>query len=411
MPITIAPIAPQNIVINTAYTLPISITDNPDTVEVKGLQQGFSYSYDSGTCRISGAASRLVNNAIWTITAKKGNQIVTSDITYNVLLPAPIIPVVPKQFIPKGVEYSLSIPIENNPSDVIVTGHIIGLKQIGSNPVRISGIVPVDANFTIKNGTFVVTAKNSDGTHTRNIEWEFASHLYAVDNAGDKVYVISSQTPDQTEADALSVFDLPSHSGNPSGAAVDGNDLYIIDLSDRQVFVIPANTENAGTATATRAFKISYTNVGGLTVDADNIYLIDNSGYIRIYDKNSDSTQTLSPTRSFRAVTNSRNHRGLTNDGTFLYVLYQDTTDTTYKIAVVRKDTANNATATIERKFPVPSTTGIAAALVLKENDLYYVSTDDSVYVLPKNTVDGAAPVVSRSFNLPTAARNVSGIG
>lgn len=411
MPITIAPIAPQNIIINTAYNLPVSITDNPDTVEVTGLQQGFSYSYESGTCRIYGEASRLVNNAIWTIIAKKGSQTVTSKITYNVLLPAPIIPVIPKQFISKGAHYSLSIPIENNPSEVKITGQIIGLKQTGSNPVKLSGLVPADANFTIKNGTFVVTARNSDGTHTRNIEWEFAGNLYAVDNAGDKVYVISSQTADQTEAETLRVFDLPGHSTNPSGAAVDGNDLYIIDLSDRQVFVIPANTQNLATATATRTFNIAYSNVGGLTVDAHYVYVIDNSGYIRIYDKTTHSTQTVNPTRSFRAVTNSRNHRGLTNDGTYLYVLYQDLSDRKYKIAVIDKDTKNRATATIERKFPVPTTTGVAAALVIQENDIYYVTTDDNVYVFPKDTENGATPVVSRSFGLPSAASNVSGIG
>lgn len=411
MPVTIAPIAPQNIIINTAYTLPIAITDNPDTVEVKGLQQGFSYSYDDGTCRIYGEASRLVNNALWTITAKKGSQTVTSEITYSVLLPAPIIPVVPKQFIPKGEEYSLIIPIENNPSEVKITGHIIGLKQTGSNPVRLSGIVPSDANFTIRNGTFVVTAKNSNGIHTRNIDWEFVRHLYAVDNAADKVYVISSQTADQTEAETLRVFDLPSHSSNPSAAAVDGTDLYIIDQSDRQVFVIPTNTQNLGTATATRAFNISYTGVAGLTVDADYVYLLDSSGYIRIYDKTTASTQAVAPTRSFRAVTNSRNHRGLTNDGTYLYVLYQDTINRKYTIAVVQKGTSDGATATIERKFPVPSTTGIAAALVTHDNDIYYVATDDNVYIFPKDTANGATPVVSRSFSLPSAASNVSGIG
>lgn len=411
MSITIAPIATQNIIINTAYTLSVTITDNPDTVEVTGLQQGFSYSYDAGTCRIYGEASRLVNNAIWTIIAKKGTQTGTSQITYNVLLPAPIIPIIPKQFIPKGVHYSLTIPIENNPSEVKITGHIIGLKQTGSNPVKLSGLVPADAKFTIKNGTFVVTARNRDGTHTRNIEWEFASHLYAVDNTGDKVYVISSQTPHQTKAESIRVFDLPSHSSNPSGAAADGNDLYIIDLSDRQVFVIPANTENAATATATRAFKISYANVSGLTIDADYVYLIDNSGYIRIYDKTTDSTQTVNPTRSFRAVTNSRNHKGLTNDGTYLYVLYQDLSDRKYKIAVVAKNTANNATATIQRKFPVPTTTGVATALVIHENDIYYVTTNDNVYIFPKDTENGATPVVSRSFSLPTAATNVTGIG
>ena len=353
----------------------------------------------------------MVNNAIWTITAKKGSQTVTSEITYNVLLPAPIIPVVPKQFIPKGVEYSLIIPIENNPSEVKITGHIIGLKQTGSNPVKLSGLVPADANFTIDNGTFVVTAKNTDGTHTRNIEWEFASHLYAVDNATDKVYVISTQTADQTQAESRRVFNLPSHSRNPSGAAVDGNDMYIIDLSDRQEFVIPANTENAATATAIRSFLISYSNVGGLTVDADYVYLIDNNGNIRIYDKTTDSTQTVNPIRSFRAVSNSRNHRGLTNDGTYLYVLYQDPSDRNYYIAVVDKATENNATATLERKFPVPSTTGVPAALVIHENDIYYVATNDNVYVFPKDTANGASPTVSRSFSLPTAASNVSGIG
>ena len=83
MPITIAPIAQQNIIINTAYTLNVSITDTPDTVEVNGLQQGFSYSYKNGTCRIYGKASRLVKNATWTITAKKASQTVTSPTTNN----------------------------------------------------------------------------------------------------------------------------------------------------------------------------------------------------------------------------------------------------------------------------------------------------------------------------------------
>ena len=411
MPITIAPIAPQNIIINTAYDLPVNITDNPDTVEVKGLQQGFSYSYDSGTLRIYGEASRLVTNAMWTITAKKGNQIATSEITYNVLLPAPIIPVIPKQIIPKGIAYSLTIPIENNPSEVKIIGHLLGLKQSGSNPVRLSGIVPIDANFTINNGIFVVTAKNSDGTHTRNIEWEFGRHLYAVDNATDKVYVIPSQTEDQQTAEASRVFNLPSHSRNPSGAAVDGNDLYIIDLSDRQVFVVPADTEDMATPTATSAFNFSYTNVGGMTVDESFVYLIDNSGYIRIYDKTTTSTQAVNPTRSFRALTNSRNRVGLTHDGTYLYVLYQDTVDRQYKIAVIRKDTANNTNATIERKFPVPTSTGVGAALVIIENDIYYVSTNDTVYVFPKDTADGATPAVSRAFSLPSAASSVAGIG
>lgn len=348
---------------------------------------------------------------MWTITAKKGNQIATSEITYNVLLPAPIIPVIPDQLIPKGITYTLTIPIENNPSEVQITGHLLGLKQSGSNPVRLTGIVPIDAHFTINSGVFVVTAKNSDGTHSRNINWQFGRHLYAVDNATDKVYVIPSLTPDQATAEASRVFNLSSHSRNPSGAAVDGNDLYIIDLSDRQVFVIPADTPDMETPTATRAFNFSYINVGGLTVDENYVYLLDNTGHIRIYDKTTTSTQAVNPTRSFRAITNSRNHVGLSHDGTNLYVLYQDTVDRHHKIAVVRKDTADNTNATIERKFQVPTTNGTPVALVIVENDIYYVATNDNVYVFPKETANATTAVVSRTFSLPNAATTVAGIG
>lgn len=133
MPITIAPVSPQNITLETAYSLPISITDVPDIVEVKGLLEGFYYSYAGGTLTIAGEGTRLINNAMWTITAKKGSDTATLEVPYSVVPPAPIISAVPKQFIPKGAPYSLDIPIQN-PGNVKVTGHIIGQSMMA--PIR-----------------------------------------------------------------------------------------------------------------------------------------------------------------------------------------------------------------------------------------------------------------------------------
>ena len=255
MPITIAPVSPQNITLNTAYSLPISITDDPDTVEVKGLLEGFYYSYADGTLTIAGESTRLINNAMWAITAKKGSDTATREVVYNVVPPAPIIATVPKQFISKGALYSLDIPIQN-PGDVKVTGHIIGLKYDGNDPLNISGTVPLDAEFTVESGMFVIEAKNGGGMHTRNVEWEFTRSLFGVDSSNDRVHVFPTHPPAGEPFNTLRAF-RPSerHFSNPTSAALDGNDLYIYNLAQSEVFVIPADTPDTETATASRIFR------------------------------------------------------------------------------------------------------------------------------------------------------------
>lgn len=413
MPITIAPVSPQNITLNTAYSLPISITDDPDTVEVKGLLEGFYYSYADGTLTIAGESTRLINNAMWAITAKKGSDTATREVVYNVVPPAPIIATVPKQFISKGALYSLDIPIQN-PGDVKVTGHIIGLKYDGTNPLNISGTVPLDAEFTVESGIFVIEAKNGGGMHTRNVEWEFARNLFGVDSSNDRVHVFSTHPPAGEPFNASRVFDLPSRLSSPTSAALDGNDLYIHNLAQNEVFVIPADTPHMGTATESRKFGVNApgSSPGGLTVDDTYVYLFGRNGSVYVFDKLTPSTQgadKVEPTRSFSTVP-TFSSGGLTHDGTYLYILYRDGNDFQLYIAVVPKNTTSS-TATVDRRFQLPLVSGFPDALVIDGDDIYCVTDSEIMYVFSKDTADGTQAAVSRSFNLPSGVDNVRGLG
>lgn len=410
MPITIAPIAHQNITANTDYSLPIAITDNPDTVEVKGLLQGFHYTYDDGTLTIAGITQRLISNATWIITAKKQTQSITSQITYSVVPPAPIIPTVPKQIITRGVPYELSIPIENNPSEVKAEGHLIGLKYTGTNPLKISGTVPTDAKFTVDTGAFVINAKNGGGVHTQNIDWELANTIYAVDSGDDQVYIFHNTAPDGQTADTIRTFYL-RNSPTPTGAAIDGNDLYIYDKTDYEVSIVQADTQNNTFANATRRFFLNNVNIhaGGFTVDESYVYLIDNNGIIRLYDKTTANNQRANPVRSLDPFNNASVFEGLTHDDTYLYIAHRDTTLSRYVISVIQKDTTD-AVPTIERTFSVPFTTGFPNGLAVWKDDLYCVSTSGVIYIFPKDTINGATAVASRTFNTPAGADSVRGL-
>lgn len=410
MPITIAPVAHQNITANTDYNLPIAITDNPDTVEVKGLLQGFHYSYEDGTLTIAGITQRLVSNATWIITAKKQSQSVTSQITYSVVPPAPIIPTVPKQIITRGVPYELSVPIENNPSEVKAEGHLIGLKYTGTNPLKISGTVPTGTKFTLDTGTFIINARNGGGVHTQNIDWELANTIYAVNSDDDQVYIFHNTAPDGEDADAIRTFYLRNNP-TPTGAAIDSNDLYIYDKTDYEVSIVPADTQNNTFATATRRFYLNSVSVhaGGFTVDENYVYLIDNNGIIRLYDKTTANNQRANPVRTLDPFNNATVFEGLTHDDTYLYIAHRDTALSRYVISVIEKDTTD-AMPAIERAFRVPFTTGFSNGLALWKNDLYCVSTSGVIYIFPKDTTNGATAVASRTFNTPTGADSVRGL-
>lgn len=275
--------------------------------------------------------------------------------------------------------------------------------------------MPDNAEFTVESGEFVIEAQNGGGMHTQRIEWELARNMFGVTGHrnNNKVYIFPNQPPVGTPFNVSRVFDLPGDLRNPTGAAVDGNDLYIYGLAHSEVFVIPADTPDMGTATASRVFAVNASgSSGGLTVDNTYVYLVRRNGDVTVFDKLSPSTQGIDrvePLRSFSAVPSFSSY-GLTHDGTFLYILYTDNIDFREYIAVIAKDTTSSP-ATVERRFEVPSVSGSPTAIVIYGDEIYCVTNNEIIYVFSKDTADGTQAAVSRFFNVPSGIDSLNGIG
>ena len=65
----IGAIAHQRIIANTDYRQTVSIANSPTRVEVDGMQDGWGYSYQSGTLTLYGRGERLVSDEQWIIVA------------------------------------------------------------------------------------------------------------------------------------------------------------------------------------------------------------------------------------------------------------------------------------------------------------------------------------------------------
>ena len=126
-------IAEQFILVRTRnYSLEIDIYGNPDGAEVSGLQEGFYQDWDGVRNKLyikSEFVERLTTQAVWTVTARKGNQVVTATIIYNVTEAVPVI-IDPGTFtLYQNHDFDEFVRVRNAPT--IVTGYstLVGLKS------------------------------------------------------------------------------------------------------------------------------------------------------------------------------------------------------------------------------------------------------------------------------------------
>ena len=182
---TIEAIATQDITIDTDYALEIGITNDPEEVTVGGLLEGFHYSWDADNdmLTIAGEATRLLGDAIWVVGAKEtpSSTAVTREITYNVVLGAPIIEEVGSQTLYSNFDNDIFIEIQNRPTLIQVEGLLLGMKyepdqedaeDEGDDPlegVRLTGTFPNVSNLTIDSTNFRVTASSDGGEDTYSV--------------------------------------------------------------------------------------------------------------------------------------------------------------------------------------------------------------------------------------------------
>ena len=203
---TIEVISEQFIAIDTDYSLEIDIANDPVEVTVGGLLEGFYYSWDadSDTLTIAGEATRLLNAAIWEVSAKETatSTPVTSEIVYNVVPSAPIIEEVGEQSVLRGGLTHIFLEVQNNPTQLMVDGLLIGLKSEPHTErtevdmvegILISGTLPRSTNLTVDSTNFNVFASNdgSEDTYVLPILITDTPPIFVFDDTDDDWLAIS----------------------------------------------------------------------------------------------------------------------------------------------------------------------------------------------------------------------------
>jgi len=234
---TIAEIMDQQVLINTNYSLDVSIRNNPTTVTVSGLYEGFSYSYSNGRCTISGR-SREFHSGAWTIVAENSDGSATSTINYVIAATATTIEALSFNTIFKNRELKVALHNIRNVHGIPsfeVSGLLLGLTYsyltlIGSRRTRlfIEGTVS-DNNLTVSSGSWTITANYPGGTTSfdQNFtlydenEGDILDNLFVLDNSTNRVYVVDPSTGSaNTAANIVKRFNLPV-GGGYRGMAID----------------------------------------------------------------------------------------------------------------------------------------------------------------------------------------------
>ena len=236
--------------------------------------------------------------------------------------------------------------------------------------------------------------------------------LYVIHDAGSTgdIFVIPEDTANGGTAEATRQFNLPSGLANPTGTAIDGNDLYIVDLSSDNVTVIPADTTNGGTASITRQFNLPSTlaSARGATIDGTDLYVVDSStNDVFVIPADTANGGTASATRQFSLPSALVSPEGITIDGNDLYVADDNIND----VFVIPADTANDGTASATRQFSLPSALVSPLGITIDGTDLYVADDNtDDIFVIPANTANGGTASITRRFNLPSGLTFPRGI-
>ena len=248
---TIEAISTQDITIDTDYALEIGITNDPEEVTVGGLLEGFYYSWDAAndTLTIIGEATRLLGDAMWVVSAKETptSAAVTSEITYNVVLAAPIIEEVGEKIIFQGGLTNIFVGIQNKPTKILIDGLLTSLKsEAGADGegddemdgVRMSGLLPTPANLTVDSGDLSIIAINDGGEDAYDMPFVIVpgSTVYLFDQTNNNLLKVS---PDGS---LLWTYDAPSGTYDPVSVISDGS-VYLFNELDNDLLKVSPEGE------------------------------------------------------------------------------------------------------------------------------------------------------------------------
>ena len=402
---------PQNFVVNTDFTLTVTITgidtSAGDTVKVLGLLERFAYAYAGTTLTITGRPTRLLSNALLKIVTTNDDGPTNKDVIYNVVPGAPVIAqrTAPKLY--SGAPYSFFVPITNRPPKPTVEGLWTGLKyerhenNQGDKGVLISGIV-APGDFTVDSGEFTVNAPYAGGPVSRTFQHDIGkATLYAWRGTGNPHTIHEFRiNGDGEEISSVRSFNCSTRSTR--GIDVDANYIYFRVSIGNNFYRVSRNTGDGQTVAGTRVAGAQSGN-WGVAVDGDLLYspaTITGIGIIYV-----PRISTASFEKLFRIPSTIGSPRFLVIDGNNL-IVYSFTNRALYWID---KDTANNTDATITKTVRLASRTYNDMTL-LGDRILLVNYTSQQIEMIDKNTGNNQTAEVLETYLIPSDFQSMEGI-
>ena len=426
MTVVIDPFDTQDVIIGVELELDINISgNNIGEVTIKGMPEGFYYTWTGSACEMRGSSNRLSLDIQFTLEVIDDDETVTRNGIINVVPAAPIISPKSRQKIIQGVANTISILIANNPDIIEVTDMLyLGMRRhLTDDGIDITGDVPVDANFTVNEGVAIVTASNEGGEDIIEVEFDIMKpYFYGFQDWSvghtnqDTIYEIQiNAIEDDDDITSSYSFLLASDTRSRQQIAADADYFYYIhqfgsDHTDCYIRRIPINTLNGETVTGTdlTGSMTSQQGIGfrhGIAVDDDYVYVLNYATAGREIDVYNKDTGVFVRTYN---LPESRNYRGIEIDGDNL-VVNDRTTDSLYWF---NKNTLNAQDASLIKTFHYPASFIITDITIFHEYVYMTDSSNDDVYRVDKNTEDRSSISDGEydTYSVPASFRNLTGI-
>ena len=220
----------QTITVDVDYVLNVGITGIDTSVaghsvEVEGLFTRFYYSWNQTDNRVEirGKPHRLYSGETFTITAINPDGTTTLTAAWSVVYAAPVIDEIGERSVFKGADNFIFLEVRNRPTLLRADGLWLGMDAEPAvlqekEGIALTGLVPIDAEFTVSQRDTEIYAENDGGIDTYDLPLKIRegsdAFLLALDGTLRKVSVSGSLawTVETTPPATVTVVETQAHS-------------------------------------------------------------------------------------------------------------------------------------------------------------------------------------------------------
>lgn len=426
----------------TDYDLevPISGTTANTSIIDAGDWEGFYMDWDqpNGILHIrSEEVTRIVGEYVWLLTVSEGSDSITGEIVYSVVPEAPVItPITETVPLFRGTRMNVPVEIMNNADTASIEGLQVGMKHEAIDTgLNASGILPADARLTETTFMAKAIAENATARVESMVPFEVMDEpnmfLAAVKRNinSDVILRVDENTANGQMAPAFR-FDAPPYVASTvliTGMYIDGDILFATRFDDTNSAnpseLISPNKNTAQNAEGSGAiFDLSsiISQPRGITEKVSgargDCYILDGSNR-RIHVIDIGRT-TVSSEGYGVLPSNLTKPRGIHIDANSdCYIV--DLTTRRVSVTDELNIPINGGSIPIDRYFVLPTGCNAPGDIFVDANNAYVVDFADrnedftadpsetanlqvQIFVMDKNTANGATATATRTFNIST---------